>query len=293
CAGVCFWCARHGLGDFWLLYMCDAVRCGIGVGVCDTAPLASLIKWFSDKRGMITGLAVAGFGAGALITAPVAERLISWLGVSQTFTILGITYFIAVTGSALFMRNPPEDYRPSGWQPPVSQQQQRADYTLGAALKTWQWYGLWAILFLNTSAGISIISQAAPMGQEITHASAVAAAGLVGIISIANGAGRFLWAWFSDFIGRRRVFQVMFLAQAIVFFLLSRVHSFGGLAVLAFIVLLCYGGGFGTMPAFAADFFGARNVGSIYGLMLTAWGFAGLLGPTLIAHVRQSTGYYT
>ncbi len=193
------------------------------------------------------------------------------------------------------MRNPPDDYRPPGWQPPVSQQQQRADkdYTLGAALKTWQWYGLWAILFLNTSAGISIISQAAPMAQEITHVSAVAAAGLVGIISIANGAGRFLWAWFSDFIGRRRVFQVMFLAQAIVFFLLSRVHSFGGLAVLAFIVLLCYGGGFGTMPAFAADFFGARNVGSIYGLMLTAWGLAGLLGPTLIAHVRQSTGYYT
>ncbi len=191
------------------------------------------------------------------------------------------------------MRNPPDDYRPAGWQSPVSQQQQRPDYTLGAALKTWQWYGLWAILFLNTSAGISIISQAAPMAQETTHASAVAAAGLVGIISIANGAGRFLWAWFSDFIGRRRVFQVMFLAQAIVFFLLSRVHSFGGLAILAFVVLLCYGGGFGTMPALAADFFGARNVGSIYGLMLTAWGLAGLLGPTLIAHVRQSTGYYT
>jgi OFA family oxalate/formate antiporter-like MFS transporter len=152
---------------------------------------------------------------------------------------------------------------------------------------------LWAILFLNTSAGISIISQAAPMAQEATHVSAVAAASLVGIISIANGAGRFLWAWLSDFIGRRRVFQVMFLAQAIVFFLLSRVHSFGGLTVLAFIVLLCYGGGFGTMPAFAADFFGARNVGSIYGLMLTAWGFAGLLGPSLIAQVRQNTGYYT
>src|SRR5213596_825202 len=264
-----------------------------GLGFSYIVPVATLIKWFPDKRGMITGLAVAGFGAGALITAPVAQRLISWLGVSQTFTILGTIYFIAVSGSALFMRNPPDDYRPAGWQPPVSQQQQRPDYTLGAALKTWQWYGLWAILFLNTSAGITIISQAAPMAQETTHASAVAAAGLVGIISIANGAGRFLWAWFSDFIGRRRVFQVMFLAQAIVFFLLSRVHSFGGLAVLAFIILLCYGGGFGTMPAFAADFFGARNVGSVYGLMLTAWGLAGLLGPTLIAHVRQSTGYYT
>jgi OFA family oxalate/formate antiporter-like MFS transporter len=243
---------------------------------------------------MITGLAVAGFGAGALLTAPIAEHLISRVGVLQTFTILGIIFFIAVSGSAFFMRNPPDNYLPPGWQPPVTQQQSSdKDYTLGESLKTWQWYGLWAILFLNTSAGISIISQAAPMAQETIHVSAVRAASLVGIISIANGAGRFLWAWFSDFIGRRRVFQVMFLTQAVVFFLLSRVHSFGGLAVLAFIVLLCYGGGFGTMPAFAADFFGARNVGSIYGLMLTAWGLAGLLGPTLIAQVRQSTGHYT
>src|SRR5258705_7716818 len=117
------------------------------------------------------------------------------------------------------MRSPPEGYRPLGWQSSVSQQQRTSDkdYTLGAALKTWQWYGLWAILFLNTSAGISIISQAAPMAQEITHVPAVAAAGLVGIISIANGTGRFLWAWFSDFIGRRRGFQAMFLAQAAVF----------------------------------------------------------------------------
>jgi OFA family oxalate/formate antiporter-like MFS transporter len=221
--------------------------------------------------------------------------LISSVGLSQTFTILGIVYFIAVSGSALFMRNPPEGYHPPGWQPAVNQQQQPSakDYTLGEALRTWQWYALWAILFLNTLAGISIISQTSPLAQEVTHVSAATAAGLVGIISIANGAGRFLWAWFSDFIGRRRVFQVMFLGQAILFFLLSRAHTFGALAVLAFIVLLCYGGGFGTMPAFAADFFGARNVGSVYGLMLTAWGFAALVGPTLIAYVRQSTGRYT
>jgi OFA family oxalate/formate antiporter-like MFS transporter len=293
CYGLGLVLAGQAGGHLWPLYLTYGVLGGIGLGLSYIVPVATLIKWFPDKRGMITGIAVAGFGAGALITAPVAQHLISWLGVSQTFTILGLIYFIAVSGSALFMRNPPDDYRPPGWQPPVTQQHQRLDYTLGAALKTWQWYGLWAILFLNTCAGISIISQAAPMAQEITHVSAVAAASLVGVISIANGAGRFLWAWFSDFIGRRRVFQVMFLAQAIVFFLLSRVHNFGGLAVLAFLVLLCYGGGFGTMPAFAADFFGARNVGSIYGLMLTAWGFAGLLGPTLIAHVRQSTGYYT
>src|SRR3989475_8421399 len=149
------------------------------------------------------------------------------------------------------------------------------------------------MLFLNTMAGISIISQAAPMAQEMDKTSAVKAAGLVGIISIANATGRFLWAWVSDFLGRARVFQFMFAAQTIVFVLISLVHSFGALAILLFIVLLCYGGGFGTMPAFAADFFGPRNVGFIFWLMLTAWGFAGGCGPALIAHVRPSTGPYT
>ena len=295
CYGLGLVLAGQVRGHLGLLYLTYGVLGGIGLGLGYIVPVATLIKWFPDKRGMITGLAVAGFGAGALITAPVAQHLISTVGLSQTFTTLGFIYFIAVSASAFFMRNPPDDYRPAGWQPAVNQQQQAAgkDYTLGEALRTWQWYALWAILFLNTLAGISIISQTSPLAQEVTHVSAVTAAGLVGIISIANGAGRFLWAWFSDIVGRRRVFQVMFLGQAIVFFLLSRVHTFGALAVLAFIVLLCYGGGFGTMPAFAADFFGARNVGSVYGLMLTAWGFAALTGPTLIAYVRQSTGYYT
>ena len=298
-AGVCYglgWVLAGQAGSNLLqLTLSYGLLGGLGLGLGYIIPLATLIKWFPDKRGMITGLTVAGFGAGALITAPVAQRLIASFGVSETFTILGIAYFVMVSGSALFMKNPPDGYRPAGWNPPVKLQQQSSanDYTLGRALQTWQWYGLWSILFLNTVAGISIISQAAPLAQETTHVSAVAAAGLVGIISIANGSGRFLWAWCSDFIGRKRVFQVMMLTQVIVFFLLSRVHSFGLLAVLAFIVLLCYGGGFGTMPAFAADFFGPRNVGSIYGLMLTAWGFAGLFGPTLIAHVRQTTGYYT
>jgi MFS transporter, OFA family, oxalate/formate antiporter len=123
--------------------------------------------------------------------------------------------------------------------------------------------------------------------------SAIVAAGLVGIISIANGAGRFLWAWLSDFIGRKWVFLAMFLIQAVVFFLMPRATTFGLFTVLAFIVLLCYGGGFGTMPAFAADYFGPKNVGSVYGLMLTAWGVAGIVGPTLIARIRESTGAYS
>src|SRR5258708_10084868 len=154
------------------------------------------MKWFPDKRGMITGLAVAGFGAGALVTAPVAHRLIPSLGLPTTFAIRGAAYLVLVPGAALFMKTPPDGYRPAGWQPPAQQTARAArDFTLGEALRTWQWYALWAILFLNTSAGISIISQASPMAQEITHATAAAAAGLVGLISIAHGSGPPFWAW--------------------------------------------------------------------------------------------------
>ena len=287
--------ASFSAGHLYWLYFSYGFLGGIGLGLGYIVPVATLVKWFPDRRGMITGIAVAGFGAGALITAPIASRLIVSIGVMKTFAALGVAYFIAVTGSAFFMKDPPSGYRPAGWAPSAAQQRQRAarDYTLGAALAKWQWYGLWALLFLNTSAGISIISQAAPMAQEITHVSAAVAAGMVGIISIANGTGRFLWAWFSDLIGRRWVFLIMFLVQGLVFWRMPHVTSFSGFTALAFVILLCYGGGFGTMPAFAADYFGAENVGSIYGLMLTAWGFAGVLGPMLIARIRQNTGHYS
>ncbi|HVN17486.1 MAG TPA: OFA family MFS transporter [Dongiaceae bacterium] len=286
--------ASFSNGHLYWLYFSYGILAGIGLGLGYIVPVATLVKWFPDRRGMITGIAVAGFGAGALITAPIASRLIVSMGVMRTFAVLGVVYFIAVTIPAFFMQDPPPNYRPAGWTPSATQQRQRSSktYTLPEAMRTWQWYGLWALLFLNTSAGISIISQAAPMTQEITGASAALAAGLVGIISIANGSGRFLWAWFSDLIGRRWVFLTMFIVQAIVFFVLPRVTTFSTFTILCFIILLCYGGGFGTMPAFAADYFGAENVGSIYGLMLTAWGFAGVFGPMLIATIRQSTGRY-
>jgi len=293
--GVGVFLASFSAGHLYWLYFSYGVLGGIGLGLGYIVPVATLVKWFPDKRGMITGIAVAGFGAGALITAPVASRLVATVGVLKTFAILGIAYFFAVTIPALFMKDPPPDFKPAGWQPSAAQAKQRTtrDYTLSESLGKWQWYALWAMLFLNTSAGISIISQAAPMAQEITHVTAAVAAGMVGIISIANGAGRFLWAWLSDAIGRRAVFFSMFLVQAVLFWMMPHVSGFGVFTTLAFVILLCYGGGFGTMPAFATDYFGPTNVGSIYGLMLTAWGFAGVLGPTLIAHIRQSTGHYS
>jgi len=282
--------SAHSLTALYLTY---GVLGGAGLGLGYIVPIATLVKWFPDKRGMITGLAVAGFGAGALVTAPVANSLIASVGVGGTFEILGLAYLVVVFACALLMRNPPEGHAPGGYRASAPQPGRSArDFTLGQALGTWQWYALWLTLFLNTTAGIAIISQASPMAQEISGVSAATAAGMVGLISIANGSGRFLWAWFSDAVGRRTVFLIMFLLQAAAFLLLSQVHHFGVLSLLAFVILLCYGGGFGTMPAFASDYFGAAQIGSIYGLMLTAWGFAAVFGPTLVAGIRQATGHY-
>jgi OFA family oxalate/formate antiporter-like MFS transporter len=280
-------------GRLWWLYLSYGLLGGIGLGLGYIVPVATLVKWFPDRRGMITGIAVAGFGAGALVAAPIATRLIAEVGPLRTFVIFGVVYFVAVMGAGLCMRNPPAGYSPPGWAPPANQQQRVAKAaTLGEAVRAWQWYGLWVLLFLNTSAGIAIISQAAPMAQEIARVSPESAARMVGIISIANGAGRFLWAWLSDFIGRRAIFLLMFPIQGLVFLVLPSVEGFAAFTALACVILLCYGGGFGTMPAFAADYFGAEHVGSIYGLMLTAWSVAGVLGPTLIAALRQSSGGY-
>jgi OFA family oxalate/formate antiporter-like MFS transporter len=280
-------------GRLWWLYGSYGVLGGVGLGLGYIVPVATLVKWFPDKRGLITGMAVTGFGSGALITAPIATQLIASRGTPQTFAILGAAYFVIVVGAALFMQNPPSGYRPAGWTPSAVQQQRVArPYAFDEAIRTWQWYGLWMLLFLNTTAGIAIISQAAPMAQEITNVDATQAASLVGIISIANGAGRLIWAWLSDAIGRRTVFLIMFPLQAAIFAVLPMLTSFPMFTALAVVVLLCYGGGFGTMPAMAADYFGAEHVGSIYGLMLTAWGFAGVLGPTLIATLRESRGQY-
>jgi len=293
CYGIGTMVAGQAHGSVATLYVGYGLIGGLGLGLGYIVPLATLIKWFPDRRGMITGLAVAGFGAGALVTGPVAQRLIVSAGLPSTFAILGLAYLVVVSGAGLLMIDPPEGWHPVGWEPSQQRRRGSADLTLRDALHSWQWYALWSILFLNTSAGISIISQASPMAQEMTGATPVVAAGLVGLISIANGSGRLLWAWLSDLTGRRPVFIGIFLVQALVFVLLSRVEHFGALALLAFLVLTCYGGGFGTMPAFAADLFGPRDVGSIYGLMLTAWGLGGVVGPMFIAQIRESTGHYT
>jgi OFA family oxalate/formate antiporter-like MFS transporter len=292
--GLGVFLASFSANKLWWLYISYGLIGGIGLGLSYIVPVAVLVKWFPDRRGLITGIAVGGFGAGALITAPVATQLIQSVGVLNTFAYLGIAYLIVTVVASLFMQNPPEGWQPEGWTPSASQTSQRAgrDLTLGEALRTWQWYALWLLLFLNTFAGISIISQEAPIFQELVGASAVVAASMVGIASIGNAFGRVFWAWVSDLISRRATFIVMFALQVLLFWFLPSIAGVTLMTVVTFVVLMCYGGGFGTMPAFAADYFGSKNVGPIYGLMLTAWGTASAVGPLLIAYSRQTTGSY-
>src|ERR1700685_4416617 len=203
--GLGVFLASFSAGKLWWLYLSYGLIGGTGVGFSYIVPLAVLVKWFPDRRGLITGIAVGGFGAGALIFAPVATRLIQNVGVLQTFAYLGVAYLVITMATGYFMQNPPDGWKPAGWVPTATQSAQRAmaDYTLAGALKTWQWWALWALLFLNTSAGISIISQESPMFQEIAKVSAVVAAGMIGIASIGNAFGRVFWAWVSDGITRR------------------------------------------------------------------------------------------
>lgn len=285
--------ASLSAGRLWWLYFTYGVIGGIGLGFAYIIPVAVLMRWFPDKRGLMTGIAVGGFGAGALITAPVATRLIQSVGVMSTFAYLGIAYLIVSVVTGFFMVNPPAGWVPRGWSPQTVTQQTTAKYfSLTGALRTWQWWLLWLLLFVNTSAGISIISQEAPLFQELTGVTAIVAAGMVGVVSIGNALGRVLLAALSDVLTRRYTFLLMLLLQGVLFWLLPSVATAGVMTAVAFLILTCYGGGFGTMPAFAADYFGTTNVGSIYGLMLTAWGFASAFGPLLIAHLRQVHGNY-
>jgi OFA family oxalate/formate antiporter-like MFS transporter len=278
----------------WWLYITYGVIGGTGLGMGYIVPVAVLVKWFPERRGLITGIAVGGFGAGSLIAAPIAIRLIQHVGVLQAFSYLGIAYAIVAITAGSFMRTPPEGWQPEGWTPSASLVSQRSDrdYTLGEAITKWQWWALCLLLSINTVAGLSIMSQAASIFQEMGKVSAVAAAGLVGVISIGNGLGRVFWAWISDLTTRRTAFCLMFVVEAILFWTYHDISSIGALASVTFVLVMCYGGAYGITPAFAADYFGPRHMGAIFGLMLLPWAFAAAFGPSLFAYRRQMTGSY-
>jgi OFA family oxalate/formate antiporter-like MFS transporter len=283
--------AHHSMA---LLYAGYGVLSGFGMGMAYITPVATLAKWFPDRRGLMTGVAVCGYGAGAVVMSPIAARLILSHGVPYTFVALGIVYLALVVLTAQWYVNPPQGWRPAGWQPTgaVAKAATTSEFTVGEAMRTWQFWLLWFMLFLNVSAGIMIISQASPMAQQIVGLTAVQAAGIVGVISIFNAVGRVFWAWVSDLIGRATVYFLLFAIQVAAFFALPNAHSTTMFTVLVAIIGLCYGGGFGTMPSFTADFFGARYMGGIYGWILLAWGAGAIPSPLLIARVHQQTGQY-
>ena len=286
-----FAASHHSLAGLYLGY---GVLAGVGMGMGYICPVATLVKWFPDRRGLMTGVAVCGYGAGALVMSPLAAREILAYGVPATFLTLGIVYLAVVVLTAQFYQNPPQGWRPEGWEPrsAVSKAATTYDFTVKEAMATPQFWLLWFMLFLNVSAGIMVISQASPMAQQLVGLTPVTAAGIVGVISIFNGLGRVFWAAVSDFLGRARVYFLLYLIQVGVFFSLPHLHTAALFTAAVATVGLCYGGGFGTMPSFTADFFGAKFMGGIYGWILLAWGAGAVPSPILIARVRQTTGMY-
>ncbi len=280
------------LRQSWLVFLGMGVVGGMGCGLGYIAPVSTLVKWFPDRRGMATGMAIMGFGGGAFLAGYLNVYFMNQLGVAKTVIALGIAYFIIMMIGAAIIRRPPAGWKPQGWTPPVNVDKMITDRNLSrnAAIQTVQFYLLWAILFINVTAGIGILAQASPMMQDLFQKTALEAAAVVSLISLFNAGGRFFWASSSDYIGRRNTYLLFFVAQVILFLTIP------GLAVRGqwvffeaalFVVFTMYGGGFATIPAFLADMFGAENVGAIHGVILTAWSAAAIVGPVIITELSN------
>ncbi|GAA4829600.1 L-lactate MFS transporter [Algivirga pacifica] len=286
------------LESVYLFYLGYGVIGGIGLGVGYICPVSTLVKWFPDRRGLATGLAIMGFGFGALIASSVIQYLIGTVGLSFTFYILGVVYFTVMMSSAQYLAPPPAGWVPEGFnaeangQPVKIIKKDLAQLTSIEALKTNRFYYLWIMLFINITCGIAVISVAAPLSQEIAGLTALAAAGMVGAMGLFNGLGRIGWASFSDIIGRPMTYTLFFAVQIVAFFLLPQTTNAYLFQGLVFLILTFYGGGFASIPAYIGDVFGTKNLSAIHGNILTAWAAAGLAGPQLAAYVRQTTGSY-
>jgi OFA family oxalate/formate antiporter-like MFS transporter len=288
--------AQNG-DQLWLIILGYGVISGFGLGFAYIVPIAMLLKWFPDKRGLITGLAVGGFGFGAVLTSPVAQWLIHNDPDRPTsaFLPLGIAYLVMSLIGASFFRNPPAGYAVPGYEPAASGTGTNGgtDYTQGEALRTPQWYLLTAILTLNVTAGIALISQAAASAADIAGYTAAGAAAVVGVLAVFNGGGRIVWAAASDFVGRMPAFAAMLGLQGVCLLILPHASNAVLFFILAAVVYLCYGGGFGTMPATAGDYFGVKYAGAIYGLMLIGWSIGGVIGPIVISSLIGEEKNYT
>jgi MFS family permease len=277
----------------WLVFLGMGIVGGMGCGLGYIAPVSTLVKWFPDRRGMATGMAIMGFGAGAFLAGYLNAFLIERIGVANTLFVLGVVYFIIMNIGARIIRRPAPGWKPEGWVPKSVDAwiAPEASLTRNAAVHRYQFWLLWGILFVNVTAGIGILAQASPMMQDMFGKTALEAAAVVSIISLFNAGGRFFWASLSDYIGRRTTYLVFFALQFVLFLLIPR---FGAASdwmlfqLALFTVFTMYGGGFATIPAFLADMFGPNNVGAIHGAVLTAWSAAAIVGPVIITQLSEA-----
>ncbi len=286
--------------NIWLIYLGYGVLGGVGLGVGYISPVSTLIRWFPDRPGMATGMAIMGFGGGAFIASPLSVWLMrqfstdKHVGVAETFIVLGVVYFCFMLVGAAIVRLPPPGWTPAGYVAPTQSSKliTTQNVFVYQALKTPQFWLIWWVLCLNVTAGIGVLGQASAMSQEMFPGkiTVTAAAGLVGLMSLFNMGGRFFWASVSDYIGRKSTYFVFFVLGFILYSAVPYTGATGNVAlfVLCFcIIMSMYGGGFATVPAYLRDMFGTRYVGAIHGLLLTAWSMAGIFGPVLVNYIRQ------
>src|ERR1700761_8834536 len=285
----------------WIIYLGYGVLGGIALGIGYISPVSTLIKWFPDRPGMATGMAIMGFGGGAFIASPLSIWLMSrfststHVGVAETFVALGVIYFFFMIVGSILVRVPAPGWKPEGYVAPATTKKliTQNDVYVYDALKTPQFWLIWWVLCLNVTAGIGVLGQASAMSQEMFpgQITAVAAAGLVGLMSLFNMGGRFAWASLSDYIGRRNTYFCFFVIGFVLYITVPHAGSVGSVALFAFcfcIIISMYGGSFSTVPAYLKDMFGTRYVGAIHGMLLTAWSAAGIFGPVLVNYIRQS-----
>ncbi|HET9148126.1 MAG TPA: OFA family MFS transporter [Acetobacteraceae bacterium] len=302
CFGGGFLIAALGISihSLPLVFLGYGVLGGCGLGIGYISPVRTLMTWFPDRPGMATGLAIMGFGGGAMIAAPLSVMLMHHFatptdpGIAPTFVTLGLVYGAFMLIGAAIVRVPPQGWMPAGYRVPAQPRRlvSTRDVTVSQAVRTKQFYLIWMVLFLNVTAGIGVISQASPMIQEMFHGAVTpaVAAGFVGFLSLFNMAGRFFWASISDYIGRKATYFVFFFLGIALYIAVPHTAVIGSVAVTALcfgIILSMYGGGFSTVPAYLKDIFGTRYVGAIHGRLLTAWSAAGVIGPVLVDYIRQ------
>ncbi|MGF1556343.1 L-lactate MFS transporter [Paucihalobacter sp.] len=275
-----------------LFYLCYGVIGGIGLGLGYITPVSTLVKWFPDKRGLATGMAIMGFGFSALIFGPMMQSLFETVGISNAFYILGIIYMVLIIVSALYIERPPVGYSPTGFSQEASGNIKAdiSNMTSKEALSSIRFYYIWIMMFINITCGIAIIAAASPMVQEKLNYTPMQAATVVGLIGVFNGLGRLFWSSLSDYLGRSNTYVLFFAFQILAFYFLPQITVELTFLIVLFTVITMYGGGFATLPAFLGDLFGTKQLGAIHGMVLAGWALAGVVGPTIYDVVLKATG---